>query len=307
MSEYVDEDGNPVSADEIAKGGYEVVDETTANPEPAPKRKGRGAVAVSAAVIALLAAGGGTAYVLTSSHGDAPAPVAAAPSSSVSSSVAPSSSTPSSSPSSTPGAANGVNSIPMPTSACVLSESDGVGIAQWETGARPPSGALKVVDSVELPSTFTGLASSQKSDALHRVQILQTGPAELGIYWDKRDSALSAPWWKVSVETRTGRPVVAGEGGGAGGDADFAGACKVDFHPGTYRVLGDHIPGGAEAERPGQIALSAVKVDASSLVESSKQVVWAVAGNYLLKTELVRAGSTSAASSSTASTTPGGR
>lgn len=293
--EFRDEDGNIVDPNEVASGGYEVVDEIDTNDEPAPKRKGRRAVAVSAAVIALLAGGGGAAYVLTAGHDGASALVAVTPSSSASS-VAPSSSTPSSSPSSsTPGAANGVNSVPLPLVAC----TGGVDDARWEAGAPRPSAALKVVDSVELPPGFTGRTSAQLGDALHRVQILQTGPAGLGVYWDQRDSGFGPSWWKVSVETGSGRPVVAGEGAGTGGDRDFAGACTSSFGSGTYLVTGRGIPGGAQADQPGQIELSALKVDSSSLKEDAPQVVWVVARNQLLKTELVRVGS-----SSSVSTTP---
>lgn len=304
--EFRDEDGNIVDPSEIANGGYEVVDETkSANPAPAPKRIHGKAVATTAAVIALLAGGGGAAYVLTTGHDSAPAPVAAAPSHA---SVAPSSSAPasSSSPSSSvPAAANGVNSVALPLHACLLGEADGTNSAAWPTGSPRPGLALRVIDSVELPPTFTGLASSQKSDAEHRVQILQTSPTDLGIYWDQRDSSLGPKWWKVAVETGTGRPVVAGEGAGTGNDRDFPGACARTFESGTYLVVGRGIPGGAQAEQPGQIALSALKVDASSLQPDAPQVVWAVAGNYLLKTELVRVGSqTSFDSSSAAASTP---
>ncbi|OBA43982.1 hypothetical protein [Gordonia sp. 852002-51296_SCH5728562-b] len=305
--EFRDEDGNVIDPSEIESGGYEVVDGAPAVEQaPAPKRKRGKVVAASAAVIALLAGGGGAAYVLTSGHGGGPAPVAA-PSSSASV-VAPSSSTlASSSPSSSAPAANGVNATPLPLHACLLGEADGVNSAQWPAGTPRPSLAMKVVDSVELPPTFTGLASSQKSDAEHRVQILQTAPDALGIYWDQRDSGLGPAWWKVSVETRTGRPVVAGEGAGTGNDRDFPGACTRTFESGTYLVVGRGIPGGAQAQQPGQIALSALKVDASSLQPDAPQIVWAVAGNRLLKTELVRTGTGAVSdpeSSVSASTSP---
>ena len=165
---------------------------------------------------------------------------------------------------------------------------------------------LKVIDSVQLPPSFSGRVGAQLSEQMHRVQILQTGDTGLGIYWDERDSPLSSGWWKVSVETGSGRPVVAGEGRGAGGDKDFPGACTSFFKPDTYLVVGSGVPGAAQADQPGQIPLSALKVDASSLKAGAPQVVWAVARDKLLKTELMWAsgGSASSSSSASVSTTP---
>lgn len=292
--EYRDENGNLVDPAEI--GDYEAVDS-------APKSKRGRVIAASVAAVALLAGGAAGTYYVTGERGDAPAPaVASAPQSVSSVSVVPSSAA--SSASSMPPAANGINAAPLPP---LVACTGGVDDAKWEAGAPRPQAALKVIDSVELPSGFTGRTSSQKSDAEHRVQILQTAPDALGIYWDQRDSGLGPKWWKVAVETHTGRPVVAGEGAGTGTDRDFRGACTSSFESGTYLVTGRGIPGGAQATEPGQIPLSALKVDASSLAKGAPQVAWAVAGNRLLKTELVRVGagtSSSDASSSESSTAP---
>lgn len=298
--EFRDEDGNVIDPSEIESGGYEVVDGAPAVEQaPVPTHKGRKVVAASAAVIALLAGGGGAAYVLTSGHGGGPAPVAA-PSSSASV-VAPSSSTlASSSPSSslTPSAANGVNSVPLPPlDACV----GGVRDAAWPEGAPKPTAGLRVLSTLQLPPTMTGLIGANVDQQLHRMQILQTGANQLGVYWDQRDSGLNQGWWKTTIETSSKYPVIAGEGQGAGHDVDFPGACRTTYDPGLYRVAGEGIPRGA-VDAAGRVEVAALKVDSSSLRPDAPQVVWIVVRTQLLKTELLRAGGGS--SSASASTTP---
>lgn len=295
--EFRDENGNVIDPSEIESGGYEVVDGAPAVEQaPVPTHKGRKVVAASAAVVALLAGGGGVAYVLTSGHGGTQAP-AAAPSSSASSSVSPS--TPSSSPSSsTPSAANGVNSVPLPPlDACV----GGVRDAAWPEGAPKPTAGLRVLSALQLPPTMTGLIGANVDQQLHRMQILQTGANQLGVYWDQRDSGLSQGWWKTTIETSSKYPVIAGEGQGAGHDVDFPGSCRTTYDPGLYRVAGEGIPRGA-VDDAGRVEVAALKVDSSSLQPDAPQVVWIVVRTQLLKTELLRAGGGS--SSSSASTTP---
>lgn len=295
--EYRDENGNLVDPAEI--DDYEEVD-----PEAAPKSKRGRVIAASIAAVALLAGGAAGTYHFMGERGDAPAPAVASAPQSAPQSVSSASVIPSSTPSSVSSSASpSVSAAPLPPlNAC----AGGVNEAKWPAGAPQPEAELRVLNATQLPSTITGLITSQVSQQLHKMQVLQTAPTQLGVYWDQRDSGLDGGWWKATIDTTGQYPAVAGEGQGTGHDVDFPGACKTVFDPGTYRVVGEGIPLGARDGAKGQITVAALKVDASATTPGAPQMVWLVVRDKLLKTELVRSGGTTSdgVSSSAASTTP---
>lgn len=160
---------------------------------------------------------------------------------------------------------------------------------------------------------MTGRIKPQIDEEASRVQMVQTAPTDLGVYWDERDAPLSkSGWWKVSVETGTGRPVIAGEAPGTGHDVPYSGACKAHFDAGPYRVVGKGIPLGAKATGAGtsMVNVAALIVDGSSGTspvatdDGKPQIVWLVVRDRLLRTQLVRPGDDTSSSSPASTTEP---
>ena len=286
--EYVDENGNPVDPADLAE--YEVVDDAPAPAAapPAPHRVPKALLALGA--VAVLAVGGGIAYGLHS-IGDQ-------------STVA--------------DVKAGVSSKAASASSAYRSESSAVeSSVQQAIPIRACQGdvekaglggdlEMRILSYVDLPPSMTGRITPQIDEEASRVQMVQTAPTDLGVYWDERDAPLSKTgWWKVSVETGTGRPVIAGEAPGTGHDVPYSGACKTHFDAGSYRVVGKGIPLGAKATGAGtsMVNVAALMVDGASGIsplatdDGKPQIVWLVVRDRLLKTELMRPGDSPSSSS----------
>ena len=296
--EYFDEAGNPVDPSDLAE--YEVVDEAPAVTPPAPSppqhRIPKALIAIGA--VGVLAIGGGIAYGLHNLGNESTAADVRA----------------------------GVSSKAASASSAYRSESSAVESSvrqaipiracQGDVEKAGPSGDLemRILSYIDLPPSMTGRIKPQIDEEASRVQMVQTAPSDLGVYWDERDAPLSKTgWWKVSVETGTGRPVIAGEAPGTGHDVPYSGACKAHFDSGLYRVTGKGIPLGAKAAGVGtapMVNVAALMVDGSSGTspvatdDGKPQIVWLVVRDRLLRTQLVRPGDDTESSSPAASTEP---
>lgn len=291
--EYFDEAGNPVDPSDL--DGYEVVDETPGATPPAPHRIPKALIALGA--VAALAIGGGIAYGLhTVGNQSTVADVKAGVSSK---------------------AASASSAYRSESSAVESSVQQAIPIraCQGDVEKAGPSGDLemKSLSYVDLPPAMTGRIKPQIDEEASRVQMVQTAPTDLGVYWDERDAPLSKTgWWKVAVETGTGRPVIAGEAPGTGHDVPYHGACKTHFDSGLYRLTGKGVPLGAKAAGAGtsMVNVAALMVDGSSGTsplatdDGKPQIVWLVVRDRLLRTQLVRPGDDTESSSSASTTEP---
>ena len=297
--EYVDEQGNPV--DPASLDDYEVVDETpvATPPAPAPPQHRIPKALMAIGAVAALTIGGGVVYGLhsvgnQSTVGDVKAGVSSK-------------------------AASASSAYRSESSAVESSVQQAIPIraCQGDVTKAGPSGDLemRILSYIDLPPSMTGRIKPQIDEEASRVQMVQTAPTDLGVYWDERDAPLSKTgWWKVSVETGTGRPVIAGEAPGTGHDVPYPGACKARFDSGLYRVTGKGIPLGAKAAGVGtsssMVNVAALMVDGASGTspvatdDGKPPIVWLVVRDRLLRTQLVRPGDDTESSSSAATTEP---
>lgn len=269
--EYFDETGNQIDPQDLDGVDYEVVDEPAAapqagQPEPVPTASGDGggsgiSLGVIAAVIAVvMLVGGGAIYGLAWLGSDISAGKAVED------------------------AQAGVETKKREVVDEVrpeLDACDGTDIkkAAWVRGDSTPALQLKVVDSVSLPAGFADRTAAA-DDPTEETTIFQFGDRSLGIYdEDPKLKVAEGRWWKVTATTD---PLVAvtGEAQGEGRDKDADTACE-SVAGGVYRVVGEGIPATSKEMQDGLVQVSVLKGDGVN-----PAIVWAVAGDRLLKTTL---------------------
>ena len=269
--EYVDEQGNPLSPEEVASLGddYEVVDEVVPEPvQPAPApvalKASRAVLAVAAVVV--LGIGGVVAYGMhamgqrntvedvkaaVSSKASVVSSAAASKSSEVRESVA---------------------ARPVTGVGC---REEAFAGAAWVEGAPKPANQLAVQEIIAMPTGFTERqrkAAATEGQAPLRAAV-QLSDEQLGVYIASTANAQSngeALWWKVTVAIAGGFSVL-GETYGDGHDVDMKSACATIADPGTYLVTGQ---GGSEA-KPTEVTL--IKPERASGTVTG----WALIGDKL--------------------------
>ncbi|OBA39001.1 hypothetical protein [Gordonia sp. 852002-51296_SCH5728562-b] len=290
MPEYEDAQGNPLTPEQaeaaIADGRevYEVVDDVFVDPPvptvpaaaPAPpaaesttSRKAPKALLAMAAVVAL-AIGGGVAYGMHSlgqrnTTEDVKAAIA-------SKSVAVSSVVESKK-------AEVSESVEQRVGTRITGmtcPADELARAQWDGQGEKPGHQLRKLAETALPAGFVSRKAKADKGEPREMVMLQLSDSRMGVYISTTSvdsqSGKSA-WWKVTVGT-SGDPAILGEGMGDGTDQDMRGACGT-VPGGRYLVVDDD-----HEDEPTDLALLKPT--------KSDGVVYAIAGDRLLKLALER-------------------
>lgn len=251
--EYVDEHGNPLSAEEIAALGddVEIVEEEVTeapagapaqpaaeNASPAPvtapasggSKVPKGLIAGAAALVLLV--GGGVAYGMhelgnQNTTDDVKAAIS-------SKSVAVSSAVESKKEEAV--SAKGEYLVGQ---ACPDRAVEG---AQWAGGDEPlPEYQLQEVGKTALPAGFRERVAKRATGEPREVVMLQLSDSRLGVYVSGTSvdaQSGKSTWWKVTTAITGDEPAVLGDSMGDGTDRDMRGACE-SVPEGSYLVMAD--------------------------------------------------------------------
>ncbi|MFJ7619810.1 hypothetical protein ACIQYZ_13515 [Rhodococcus erythropolis] len=257
--EYVDEDGNPLTPEEVAALGDDVeVEEVAVAPAPAAKQPaaapsapvGKGVkAALAGAAVVVLALGGGLAYTMSQVGNENTASdvkdAVASKSSEIRESIAPSSSA-------VPVEEAEVHGTPVTGLGC---QEGAFLAAQWAEGDPAPTHQLGVEEVISMPVGFTERMrkGEEKAGQRPKTAAVQMSSERLGIYVAGTENAQSngdPVWWRVNVAISGGFSVI-GEGYGDGSDRDARMASCPTIDAGTYRVVGD----GGSTDAPTAVTL----------------------------------------------------
>lgn len=288
--EYVDEQGNPLSPEEVAALGddYEVVDEDvpapvqtapapasaapeaapqTAAPAVAPRKASKAVLAVAA--VAVLGIGGVVAYGMHSIGQQATVDDVKAAVSSKASAV-------SSAVESERAEIVDARGEYLTGQTCPVRAVEG---AQWAAASDPlPEYQLRQVGATRMPAGFRERVSKKAKGEPREVLVLQLSESQFGAYVSgasvDTESGRST-WWKALIGVSGAEPAVLGDGQGTGRDADMRGACD-GIAEGPFLVMDDD----AEETPSSPTTLLALKP-----AKDSDGVVYAVSadGEQLLK------------------------
>lgn len=290
--EYVDEDGNPLTPEEVAALGddvevEEVVEEVAEAPAPAAKQPaaapapsapvGKGVkAALAGAAVVVLALGGGLAYTMSQAgneHTAADVKAGVASKSAAASAAVESKKQEVKEDVSESRTGQRVLGMHCP--------NDEVLQAQWSGGddAAQPAYQLRKLSATSLPGGFTERVSKKEQGEPRELVMLQLDEYRMGLYVSSGsvDSQTGkSTWWKVTVSTSGAEPAILGEGQGDGTDKDVAKAC--DTLPESEYLVVD--AGSDDAPT----SLSLLKP-----ARGGDGFVYAVSGDQLLKLGLEKA------------------